>query len=344
MEESAWGYQSGGADDESTLRANVEAWRRISIRYRTMYDVSERSTATSVLGTPITTPVLIAPTAMQRLCHPDGELGMARGAQDAGTIMVVSSTATTGLQEVMAETPAPKWFQVYVYRNREQTQEVVSRAAKAGYKALVLTVDAPVLGRRERDIRNSFTLPQGMHIANAAVAGMDLVPQATSDASGLMQHFRGLHDPALTPADIGWLSQVSGLPVVVKGIVRGDDARRAVDNGAAAVIVSNHGGRQLDTAVPTAFALAEVAKSVGGSAEVYVDGGIRRGTDILKALALGARAVLVGRPALWALAVAGAAGVSHMLSLLTDEFDRAMALAGCTSVADVTSDLLVTDR
>jgi 4-hydroxymandelate oxidase len=206
----------------------------------------------------------------------------------------------------------------------------------------VLTVDAPVLGRRERDIRNAFTLPAGMHIANAANVGMDVVPTATADASGLMRHFRGLHDPALTPKDIAWLRELSGLPVVVKGIVRGDDARRALEHGAAGVIVSNHGGRQLDTSIATARALREVVDAVDGSAEVYVDGGIRRGTDVLKALALGARAVFLGRPALWGLAVGGVDGVRHVLTLLRDELDLAMALAGCCAVTDITEDLLVT--
>lgn len=340
VEPAAWGYQCAGANDELTVRANLDAWQRIELRYRTMVDVSERSTATSVLGTPIQSPVLIAPTALQCLCHPEGEVAMARAAEAAGTVMVVSTTATIGLEEVMAATAAPKWFQVYIYQGREYTRELVKRAVSAGYGALVLTVDAPVLGRRERDIRNGFTLPPGMHVANAASVGMDVVPTATADASGLMRHFRGLHDPALTARDITWLREVSGLPVIVKGIVRGDDARRAVDHGAAAVIVSNHGGRQLDTAIATARALAGVVEAVDGAAEVYVDGGIRRGTDVLKALALGARAVLLGRPPLWGLAIGGADGARHVLDLLRDELDLAMALSGCRTVDEITPDLV----
>lgn len=342
VEPAAWGYQCAGANDELTVRSNQEAWREIEIRYRTMVDVTVRSSATTVLGTSISSPILIAPTALQRLCHAEGELAMARAAEAAGTIMVVSTTATTALEDVMAATAAPKWFQVYIYQEREYTRELVRRAVASGYSALVLTVDAPVLGRRERDIRNAFTLPAGMHVANAVNVGMDVVPTATADASGLMQHFSGLHDPGLTPRDIAWLRELSGLPVIVKGIVRGDDARRAVEQGASAIIVSNHGGRQLDTAVATARALGEVVEAVGGSAEVYVDGGIRRGTDVLKALALGARAVLLGRPPLWGLAVGGADGVRHVLELLRDEFDLAMALSGCRSVSDITPDLLVT--
>jgi 4-hydroxymandelate oxidase len=340
IDPAAYGYQVGGANDELTLRENRRAWDDIAVRYRTMVDVSRRSLATTVLGTPVSMPVLIAPTAMQRLAHPDGEIGMARAAEQAETLMIVSTTATIGLAEVAASTPAPKWFQVYIYQSREYTERLVARAVTAGYKALVLTVDAPVLGRRERDIRNAFTLPEGMHIANAEISGMDLVPSATSDASGLMQHFRGLHDASLTPGDITWLRDLSGLPIVVKGIVRGDDATRAMEHGAAAIVVSNHGGRQLDTSVATARVLAEVVSAVDGRGEVYVDGGIRRGTDVLKALALGARAVLLGRPPVWGLAVDGTAGARHVLDLIREELDLAMALSGCRSVDEITEDLI----
>jgi 4-hydroxymandelate oxidase len=340
IEPAAFGYQFGGANDELTLRENRRAWDDIAVRYRTMVDVSTRSLATTVLGLPLSLPVLVAPTAMQKLAHPDGEIGMARATEQAGTLMIVSTTATIGLAEVAASTPAPKWFQVYIYQSRDYTQRLIERAVTAGYKALVLTVDAPVLGRRERDIRNGFTLPPGMHIANAEISGMDVVPDATADASGLMQHFRGLHDPSLTPKDITWLRDVSGLPIVVKGIVRGDDAVRAIEHGAAAIIVSNHGGRQLDTSVATARVLAEVVSAVDGRGEVYVDGGIRRGTDVLKALALGARAVLLGRPPVWGLAVNGTAGARHVLDLIREELDLAMALAGCRSVDEITADLI----
>jgi 4-hydroxymandelate oxidase len=341
VESSAWGYQMGGACDEVTVRENREAWDRLNVRFRTMVDVSHRSLETSVLGTPISYPVLIAPTAMQKLAHPDGEAGMARAATTAGTLLVVSTTATTNLQDVMRAAEGPKWFQVYIYADRQATEALARHAASVGYRALVLTVDSPLIGRRERDIRNRFTLPPGMEIANAAMAGMHLVPPATADASGLTHHFRGLHDAALTPRDIRWLRDISGLPVIVKGIVRGDDAQRAVDHGASAVIVSNHGGRQLDTSIPTARALGEVVAAVGSAVEVYVDGGIRRGTDVLKALALGARAVLVGRPALWGLAVDGEDGVVRVLELLREELDLSMALAGCRTVADCTPDLVV---
>lgn len=336
----AWGYLCGGANDEITVGDNRRAWDEIAVRYRTMVDVTTRSLATTVLGTPVSLPVLIAPTAMQKLVHPDGELGMARAAALAETLMIVSTTATIGLADVAAATSAPKWFQVYIYQSRAYTQRLVERAVEAGYRALVLTVDAPMLGRRERDIRNAFTLPSGLHIANAEIAGMEAVPSATGDASGLMQHFRGLHDPSLTPRDIAWLREISGLPVVVKGIVRGDDAARAIDHGAAGIIVSNHGGRQLDTAIATARALPEVVAAANGRAEVYVDGGIRRGTDVLKAIALGARAVLLGRPPVWGLAVGGAEGARRVLDLLRKELDLAMALAGCRTLDEITPDLI----
>jgi 4-hydroxymandelate oxidase len=269
---------------------------------------------------------------------------MARAAAAAGTIMVVSTTATTPLAEVAAATSAPKWFQVYIYQGRAYTEEIIRGAVDAGYVALMLTVDTPVLGRRERDIRNGFSLPPGLEIANAVTAGMGAVPEANEEASGLMRHFRGLHDPALTPKDITWMREVSGLPVVVKGIVRGDDAVRAVEHGASAIVVSNHGGRQLDTSVASARALPEVVAAVGDRAEVYVDGGIRRGTDVLKALALGARGVMLGRPPLWGLAVGGAAGAQHVLELLRDELDLAMALSGCRTVEEITRDLIVPAR
>lgn len=338
-----WGYIAGGANDEVTLRANRAAFDRLLIRYRTMVDVSVRDLRTTVLGTPVSMPILVAPTAMHKLAHPDGECATARAAREAGTVMVTSTTATTRLADVIAAAPGPMWFQLYVYQDRGRTRELIEDAVRAGYTGVMVTVDAPLLGRRERDIRLGFTLPPHLTIANAARAGMERVPDASADASGLMLHFRHLHDAAVTPRDIAWVRDVSGLPVLVKGIVRGDDARRAVEHGARAIVVSNHGGRQLDTAIPAITALPEVVESVGGDAEVYVDGGVRRGTDVLKALALGARAVLLGRPIFWGLAVDGEAGVRAVLEHLRTEFDLAMALAGARNVGEVTGDLVVTD-
>jgi 4-hydroxymandelate oxidase len=234
------------------------------------------------------------------------------------------------------------WFQVYLYQDRGKSRAMIEEAVQAGYTGVVLTVDAPVLGRRERDIRLGFTLPRHLTIANAALAGMEVVPEASAEASGLMLHFRSLHDAALVPDDIAWVREVSGLPVVVKGIVRGDDAVRAVEHGAQGIIVSNHGGRQLDTAIPSITALPEVVDAVAGRAEVYVDGGIRRGTDVIKSIALGARAVMIGRPVLWGLAVDGESGVAAVLELLRQEIDVAMALTGARNVSELTRDLVVT--
>ncbi len=339
--EPALGYLIGGANDEVTLRANREAFDNIAIRYRTMVDVSTRALNTSVLGTPIAFPVLIAPTAMQRLAHPDGECATARAAKRLGTVMIVSTTATVGLADVRAATDAPMWFQCYIYRDRGVTTALLERARDVGggYQAIVLTVDAPMLGRRERDIRQGFHLPVGLRLPNAELAGEGELPEFAGDSS-LSQHLARTHDSALTPKDISWIRDVSRLPVVVKGIVRGDDAKGAADHGASAIVVSNHGGRQLDTSIAAIRALPEVVAAVGERCEVYVDGGIRRGTDVIKALALGARATLVGRPVLWGLAVNGEDGVLSALSLLRDEIDLAMALCGCRDVAEITRDLI----
>lgn len=336
-----WGYIAGGANDEVTLGANRTAFDRILIRYRTMVDVTHRDLGTTVLGVPVSMPVLVAPTAMQKLAHAGGECATARATRAAGTLMITSTTATTRLSEVIAVAPGPMWFQVYLYQDRETSRALIEEAVRAGYSGVVLTVDAPLLGRRERDIRSAFTLPSGLTLANAAVAGMEVVPEANEEASGLMLHFRSLHDAAVTPKDITWVREVSGLPVIVKGIVRGDDAVRAVEHGAGGIVVSNHGGRQLDTSIPSITALPDVVQAVAGRAEVYVDGGIRRGTDVLKAVALGARAVLVGRPVLWGLAVDGEAGVGGILDLLRQELDLAMGLSGARSVSELTRDLVV---
>ncbi len=343
MDAAAWGYYAGGANDEVTLRENRAAWDRLAIRFHTMVDVTARALGTTVLGQPIDFPVMVAPTAMQKLAHPEGELAMARATGASGTLMVVSTTATTSLEEVRAAATGPTWFQLYIYQDRGATRALLERARDAGYSAIVITVDAPLLGWRERDLKSGFTLPPHLTIANAVAAGSghSRLPYGDEEGSALFKHLKALHDTALTPNDIEWARDITGLPVVVKGIVRGDDAVRAIDHGAAGVIVSNHGGRQLDSSIATARALPEVVDAVSGRGEVYVDGGIRRGTDIVKALALGARAVLVGRPPLWGLAAAGEDGVKEVLRHLRLEFDLAMALTGCTSVGELTPDLVV---
>lgn len=337
--EPALGYLTGGANDEITLRANREAFDALAIRFRTMVDVSVRSPATSVLGTPVAFPVLIAPTAMHRLMHPDGECATARAAKRLGTVMVVSTTATVGLAEVRAASDAPMWFQCYVYRDRGVTRTLLERARDARYQAIVLTVDAPLLGRRERDMRSRFHLPDGLRLPNADAVGEAELPEIAGD-SALHQHLARTHDSAVTEKDVTWIRDVTKLPVIVKGVVRADDARRAVDHGATGIVVSNHGGRQLDTAIPGVRALPEVVDAVRDRAEVFMDGGVRRDTDVIKAIALGARAVMVGRPALWGLAVNGEDGLVDAMTLLREEIDLAMALCGCRNVAEITRDLV----
>ena len=337
LDPGVYDYIAGGADAELTLADNLAAWSRLRLRPRVLRDVTQVSTATTLLGSQVPTPLLVAPMAYHRMAHPDGEAASAAGAAAAGAPYICSTQATLSVEEVADAAPdAVRWFQVYVVRDRGWTAELVARAAAAGYRALVLTVDVPLLGNRLRDLRNDFRLPTGLKPANAPPAGAARQRELAVDVLAQTGQF----DPGLTPDTIGWLAGQSGLPVVVKGVLRGDDAAACLDAGAAAVVVSNHGGRQLDGVLATADALAEVAAAVGDRAEVYVDGGIRRGTDVVKALALGARAVLVGRPVFWGLAVGGAAGVERVLSGLAGELRLAMALCGAVGVADLTPDLI----
>jgi 4-hydroxymandelate oxidase len=335
-------YYAGGAHDEVTLRANRGAYDRLSLAYRVMVDVSRREMATTVLGQPVAMPILVAPTAFHRLATAEGERATARAAGAAGTVMILSTLSTTPIEEVVAEASGPVWFQLYVYRDRAATEGLVRRAEAAGCRALVLTVDAPLLGRRERDVRNRFRLPPGLAVANLLPDGYGALPPAIAD-SGLAAYVASFLDPALTWKDVAWLRSITRLPVLVKGIVRPDDALRAAEAGAAGIVVSNHGGRQLDTSPATIDVLPEIADALQAHdhhIEVLMDGGVRRGTDVLKALALGARAVLVGRPVLWGLAADGEAGAALALRILRDELDLAMALAGAPTVADVTRDLV----
>lgn len=335
LSQAAYDYFAGGADDELTLADNVAAWQRLRLRPRILRDVSKVSTEMTVLGTPVSFPALVAPTAYQRLADDDGERATAQGAAAAGTIMVVSTLSTVSLEDIAAAAPeAVRWFQLYMHQDRGWTAEVVTRAVAAGYRALVFTVDVPVLGLRRRDERNRFRLPPGMVAANVGE------PPPEVPGSTLMAYAQNELDPGITFADIEWLRGLCGLPILVKGVLRADDARLCVDAGAGGIVVSNHGGRQLDTAIATAVALPEIVEAVGDDVEVLVDGGIRRGTDIVKALALGARAVLVGRPMLWALASGGSCGVRSVLEALRDEFARALALCGTPTVEQVGADLL----
>ncbi|MCP4805537.1 MAG: alpha-hydroxy-acid oxidizing protein [Proteobacteria bacterium] len=328
LSSSALDYYRSGSRDERTLARNEQAWSEIELWPRVMVDVSKRTLETTVLGQRIDAPILVAPTAFHGLAHADAELGTARAAR--GTVMCLSTLSNTAVERVVATVGGPVWFQLYVYKDRGAARALVERAEAAGCSALVLTVDAPVLGVRERDVRNRFTLPKHLSMPNA-LPDADTLPEV--DDSGLGTWFAQLLDESLSWNDLNWLASITSLPIVVKGVVRHDDARRAQDHGARAIVVSNHGGRQLDGSVPTAVALPHVVDAT--DLEVYVDGGIRRGHDVLRALALGARAVLVGRPVLWGLAANGAAGARRALDILRGELDEAMALSGCASVEDV---------
>ena len=328
-------FFAGGAGDEWTLRENRLAYDRWVVRPRILTDVSHVDCSATVLGTAMNAPILVAPSAFQRLAHPEGELAMARGAAAAGTTMVVSTVASVPLEDVAA-TGVPRWFQLYLQRDRGLTEELVHRAEAAGYSALVLTVDAPILGRRERDERNRFTVPPEIRMANLRDGA---VPSAAAGSS-LQRQFAEMHTME-TWDDVAWLRGLGSLPLLLKGVMTGEGAVRAAEAGAAGVIVSNHGGRQLDGAPATLDALPEVAAVAGDRLEVLVDDGIRRGVHVLKALALGARAVLVGRPPLWGLSVDGASGVQRVLEMLREEFARAMTLSGVSSLADVDRSLVM---
>jgi 4-hydroxymandelate oxidase len=331
-------YFAAGADDELTLRRNREAFERITIRPRVLRAVGDPDLRGTVLGREHAMPILVAPTAFARLAHVDGELAVARACATLGVTQVLSTLSTYSLESVAEVTPSRRWFQLYVFKDRGITRSLVERAEAAGYEALVLTADVPVLGSREADARNRFALPAGINPENL-VSHEDRAVQS-ADGSGLARYFADHIDPALTWDDVDWLRSITALPVLVKGILRGDDAQLAVEHGAAGVIVSNHGGRQLD-GVPAAIeVLRDVAEAVDGRAQVLMDGGVRRGTDIVKALALGASAVLIGRPVLWGLALDGEAGVRRVLETLRDELARALALCGCRALRDVTPGLL----
>jgi 4-hydroxymandelate oxidase len=333
------GYFASGAMDEVTLRENRLAWERRRIRYRVLRDVSRVDTSVSLFGRTLEWPAVVAPMAFHALAHADAERGSARAAHATGTAFTLSTLATTSIEDVRRGTEGPLWFQLYVYKDRGLTRSLVERAEASSCEAIVLTVDTPLLGRREADERNRFTLPPGLRAANLLPKDRDTLP-ALADGSGLTAYVASLMDRSVTWRDVEWLRSVTRLPVLVKGLVRADDAQDAVRAGAAGVVVSNHGGRQLDTAVATADALPEVVDAVAGAAEVLVDGGIRRGTDVLKALALGARAVLVGRPVLWGLAVNGEAGARRVLQLLRAEVELAFALSGCPASGDAGRDLI----
>lgn len=326
----AWEYVSGGAADELTLRWNVESYQKLRLRPRSLIDVSRLDTRVTLLGRQHASPILLAPVAYQQLFHPEGELATARGAAKAESTFVISTSSTKSLEDIAAAGAGPRWFQLYVQRDRSFTAELVQRAEASGCEALVLTIDSPLLGPRYRELRTHFALPPGItraHQTGTAATGSHR-PSENNIYSAIL-------DPALTWKDVDWLRSLTRLPVLVKGVLNPADADRAAEAGAAGIIVSNHGGRNLDTVPATIDVLAEVVSTIRGRTPVLVDGGIRRGTDILKALSLGATAVLIGRPYVYGLAIQGAEGVSRIVTILRREFEMAMALAGRASVRDL---------
>ena len=335
----AWDYVAGGSGDEVTLQGNRAAFDRWRLLPRVLRGLREVSTATTVLGQDIALPVLIAPSGRHRLCHDEGERATARAARAAGTIYTMSTAATLTIEEV-APAAGPWWFQLYVYRDREFTRELVTRAAAAGASALVVTVDVPMRGRREAEERTRFAMPSGVATALLAAREGALGPAGTT-GNVVAAEVNAVFDPTLNWGDLDWLASLSPLPVLLKGILHPEDAVRALEYGTQAILVSNHGGRQLDSAVAALDALPAVVEAVAGRVEVLVDGGVRRGTDVLKALALGARAVLIGRPIHWGLAVNGEAGVRHVLELLRAELALDLILCGVASPAEVNRSLIV---
>jgi 4-hydroxymandelate oxidase len=341
MERGAFDYIAGGSGDERTLAMNVQAFDRYVLRPRVLVDARTVDTSTTVLGQPLAAPIMLAPTAFHRLAHPEGERATARAALALGTVFVLSTVASTSIEEVAAAAAAPLWFQLYVYKDPAITREMVRRAETAGYRALVLTVDTPRLGRRERDARNRFALPQGIEPANfAAVHQLVAARAVQAGQSPFAAQVSELFDPALDWDKVAWLKSITKLPLLLKGVMTAEDARLAVQAGVAGIIVSNHGGRQLDGTEATIAALPRVAEEVAGAIPVMMDGGIRRGVHVLTALALGAQAVFIGRPYLWGLAVDGEQGVRNAYELLRSELELAMALSGRTSIGAIDRSLV----
>jgi 4-hydroxymandelate oxidase len=339
LPQAVYDYYAGGANDEITLRENRANYERITLFPRILTDSSRKEMGTTVLGEPVSMPILIAPTAFQGLAHPEAEVATVKAAGAAETLMTLSTLSTCSVEEVLAAATGPVWLQLYIFKDRGITASLVRRAEAAGCKAIVLTVDAPAPGRREREVRNQFKMPDELSVKSLLPAG----PQGlrhNATGSELAPYIASLLDPALTWKDIEWLAGITKLPILVKGILRSDDALLAVKQGASGIIVSNHGGRQLDTTAATISVLPRIADAVGSAVEIYVDGGVRRGTDVLKAIACGARAVFIGRPVLWGLASGGGSGVRYVLEMMRREFDLAMALCGCPTLSSITRDLI----
>jgi len=332
LDSTVYDFFAGGADDEVTTRANEAAYAGIGLLPRVLRGGGPPDRGVDLFGCRASMPVLVGPTAFHRLAHPDGERATARAAAKAGTVMVVSMASTVAVEEVAEAGGGDLWFQLYIQPDLAFTEAVVRRAEAAGCRALVLTVDSPVFGRRERDLRHGFDdLPAGLRCENM---------REPLPGGGLGPPRSMMFWQELSWAHVGWLRGVTSLPIVLKGVTHPADARLAVEHGVDGLLVSNHGGRQLDTVPASIALLPAIADAVAGAVPLLLDGGVRRGTDVVKAVARGATAVALGRPVLWGLAVGGAQGVVDVLELLRDELDRAMALCGCRSLADVDRGLL----
>ena len=328
MERGPWDYLAGGAGDERSLADNRAAWDRLRLRPRVLVDVSTLDLGTTAFGVELDHPIVVAPTANHQLAHTDAELATARGAAAAGAVYTLSTISSVPMEEVAAAAPgAPRWFQLYAPSDRDACQGLIERAAAAGYSAIALTVDLPLPGNRERDRRNDFVVHLGVHLPEE---------QPVDPETGIVIL------PTLDWDELAWMRTVCPIPLLVKGILRADDAVRAVEAGCDGIWVSNHGGRQLDTSIAAIDALAAIAEAVGDRTVLIVDGGVRRGIDVLKGIALGADLVAIGRPALWGLAVDGADGVRRVIELLRDELSLAMALTGARTLSDITPDLVMT--
>lgn len=341
LPKNAYDYYASGAEDQWTLAENRNAFSRILFRPRILIDVSKIDMTTTVLGYKLSMPIMIAPTAFQKMAHPEGEYATARAASAAGTIMTLSSWATSSVEEVASTGPGIRFFQLYVYKDRNVVAQLVRRAERAGFKAIALTVDTPRLGRREADIKNRFTLPPNLTLKN--FEGLDLGKMDEANDSGLASYVAGQIDRTLSWKDVKWLQTITSMPILVKGVITAEDTRLAIQAGAAGIIVSNHGARQLDYVPATIMALEEVVKAAQGRVPVFLDGGVRRGTDVFKALALGAAGIFIGRPVVFSLAAEGEAGVRNVLQMLREEFELTMALSGCTNVKQITREHIVTE-
>ncbi|XP_017837748.1 peroxisomal (S)-2-hydroxy-acid oxidase [Drosophila busckii] len=334
LEKNALDYYKSGAGEQFTLGLNREAFNRLRMRPRVLRNVTQVDPSCRILGQQLGWPLGIAPTAMQKMAHSDGEIGNARAAGKAGSIFILSTLSTTSLEDLAAGAPDTcKWFQLYIYKERSLTEKLVRGAERAGFKALVLTVDAPVFGHRRADVRNKFSLPPHLRLAN--FQGDQANGVVTMGGSGINEYVASQFDASITWQDISWLKKLTRLPIIAKGILTAEDAVLAREFGCDGIIVSNHGARQIDTVPASIEALPEVVKAVGNDLVVMLDGGIRQGNDIFKALAVGAKAVFIGRPAVYALAYNGQSGVEQMLSVLRKDLEITMALTGCQTLADI---------